>query len=315
MSLLQPNERTPEAVRVGLIAATSAHAFWGFMPLYIHALAFADALEVLAQRILWSAPAAATVILLLDGWRKGAADLHAALQPKILGPLTLSAVFVAGNWGLYIWAVDHGQVLAAALAYFLSPIVQMLAGVVFFGERLRRWQAAALALTALGVLGQAIAIGAPPWLSLVLCLTWVGYGLVRKQAAVPATAGFLLETLVLAPPALGALYYVSQHAHLAFTQNLGAAALLAMAGPITALPLILFSVAVRRIRLTTLGVLQYITPSMQFLFGVLLGEPVTTMRWASFALIWVALIVFSWDSLAADRAAKRTSPRVAPQSP
>lgn len=275
----------------------------------------ADALEVLAQRILWSVPAAAAVMLVIDGRRKAAADLRAALRPKILGPLALSAVFIAGNWGVYIWAVDHGHVLEAALAYFLSPIVQMLAGVVFFGERLRRWQAVALAATAAGVLVQAISLGAPPWLSLALCMTWVGYGLVRKQAAVPATAGFLVETLVLTPPALGALYYLSQHAPLAITQSLGMAALLAMAGPITALPLILFSISVRRIQLTTLGVLQYITPSMQFLFGVLLGEAVTTMRWASFALIWLALIVFSWDSLAADRAAKRASPSVAPQSP
>jgi RarD protein len=221
MSLPYAPQRAPDAVQVGLIAAVAAHAFWGFMPLYIHALAFADALEVLAQRILWSTPAAAVVILVLDGWRKGAADVRAALRPKVLAPLALSAVFIAGNWGFYIWAVDHGQVLAAALAYFLSPIVQMLAGVAFFGERLRRWQAAALALTALAVLSQAIALGALPWLSLILCLTWVGYGLVRKQAAVPATAGFLVETLVLAAGAGRALLRLAACAPGDYTKRRG----------------------------------------------------------------------------------------------
>lgn len=316
MSLLQDNTQSDaERVRAGLITATAAYLLWGFMPVYIHSVSFADGREVLAQRILWSVPAAFVVIAMIDGWRKGAGDLRAALNPKTLAMLGLSALCVAGNWGFYIWAVGRGEVISAALAYFLAPIAQMLAGVWFFGERLRRLQTAALALATLGVVAYAFALGAPPWLSLALCASWTGYGLVRKQAAVPASTGFFIETLILTPPAIGILIYLAAQAPLAIATGPGHALLLALAGPVTALPLILFSFAVRRIRLTTMGVLQYITPSMQFLFGLFMGEQVTALRLASFGVIWFALIVFTWDSLAGDRAARRALESAAPQSP
>jgi chloramphenicol-sensitive protein RarD len=306
---------TPETVRAGLLASIGAYALWGGMPFYIHAVSFANGVEVLAQRILWSAPAALAVILALDGWRKGAADLRAALKPKTFGLLVLSALFIAGNWGFYIWAVDRGEIISAALAYFLSPLVQMLAGVAFFRERLRTVQAAALALAGCGVVIQIVALGELPWATLALCLSWVGYGLVRKQAATPASTGFLIETFVLALPAVAALFYVSQHEPLAFLGGWQAALLLACAGPVTAVPLILFSFGVRRIQLTTMGVLQYITPSLQFFAGLFLGEHLSPLRLVGFGVIWLALIVFTWESLAADRAAKRARPSAAPQSP
>lgn len=316
MTFIQtPTQSDADRVRAGLVAATAAYLLWGFMPVYISSVGFADGREVLAQRILWSVPAAFVVIALTDGWRKGVVDLRASMTPQTLGLLALSALCIAGNWGFYIWAVDRGDVISAALAYFLSPIAQMLSGVLFFGERLRRLQAAALALATLGVVGYAFALGAPPWLSLALCASWTGYGLVRKQAAVPASTGFFIETLLLTPPAIGILFYLSQYAPLSIMQGPGQALLLALAGPVTALPLILFSFAVRRIRLTTIGVLQYITPSMQFLFALWMGEHVTPLRLASFGVIWFALIVFTWDSLAGDRAARRALQSVAPQSP
>jgi chloramphenicol-sensitive protein RarD len=219
----------------------------------------------------------------------------------VLRALVLSSVLIAVNWAVYVWAVANNHVIEASLAYFLTPLVNVAFGVTLFGERLTRLQAGALALAAAGIAVQAAALGAFPWVALALCATWSCYGLVRKQAPVPAAGGLLVETLVLAVPSALALWFLARTQGLAFDDSPERAAILAFAGVATAAPLILFAFGARRLRFSTLGMLQFIAPSLQFLIGVAYGEPLTSLRLASFALIWTGLGIFTWDALARER--------------
>ncbi|MES1156666.1 MAG: EamA family transporter RarD [Alphaproteobacteria bacterium] len=283
------------AERAGFIAAASAYGLWGVLPLYIKLIGFADAREVLAQRILWCAPAAFAAVFVMSGWRAGAAEIRAALKPRMLATLAASALFIFLNWSLYVWLVLHARVIEASLAYFLAPLVSVGIGVTFFHERIGGAKIAALVLAALGVVVQAWALGAPPWMALALCATWSMYALIRKRAVVPAATGLFIESLVLIPIAVALLWSVG--VPLAFTQSPAHALMLALAGPITALPLMLFAFGARRVSFTSLGLLQYVAPSLQFLLGLAFGEPLTPLRAASFALIWAGLVLFSWDTL------------------
>lgn len=285
--------------RVGLTAGISAYIFWGFLPLYLKFVGFAGPFEILGWRILWSIPAALVAVALFGGL----GQLRAALRPKMLGTLSLSALFIFGNWIIFVWAVANNHVIEAALAYFLTPLVNVIFGVAFFGERMTKLQIAALALATIGVIVQAAALGAPPYMALFLCITWSLYGLVRKQAVVASSAGLFVETMWCAPLAIFALWWVSQQSGgLAFTESLPNAAMLIALGPITALPLILFAIGARRLPFSTLGLLQYVGPTITFLIGVLYGEPFTTLRMVSFALIWAGLVAYSWDMLRRERA-------------
>jgi chloramphenicol-sensitive protein RarD len=280
--------------RVGFFAAASAYFMWGFLPAFLKLLHFADPREVLAARILWSIPAAVLAVMFTGGFR----DAISALRKKgVLRALFLSSVFIAINWWVYVWAVANAKVIEASLAYFLTPLVNVAFGVALFQERLNRIQIAALSCAGLGVLVQGIALGAPPYVALALCATWSLYGLVRKQAPVPAAAGLLAETLILAAPAALGLVFLAQTQGLAATQNPTQFWLMALSGPATAIPLILFAFGARRLPFTTLGLLQYIAPSLQFMLGVAFGEPLTALRLASFTLIWGGLALFSWDAL------------------
>jgi chloramphenicol-sensitive protein RarD len=289
-------------LRAGLIAAASAYGIWGFLPLYLKFVGFASPWEVLAQRILWSIPFAALGVAVSGGFAQARAALT---QPGVLGALVLSALLVAGNWAVYVWAVSEARVIEASLAYFITPLVNVTFGVAFFSERLRRRQIAALALAALGVVVQGVALGGLPWVSLALCITWSLYGLMRKRAPVPAAAGLLAETLILAVPAAAALALMTGRV---FGASPGQDLLLALSGPATALPLILFAFGARRLPFATLGLLQFIAPSLQFLVGVAFGEPLTPLRIASFVLIWMGLGVFSWDAWRVERAQRREVP-------
>ena len=286
--------------RAGFIAAASAYVMWGFLPLYLKLLAFADVREVLGQRILWTVPAALIAVFALSGWRIGMRELAAALNPRMLGTLALSACFIFFNWGIYVWLVMHERVIESSLAYFLAPLVSVAVGVLFFRERITAAQIAALALALAGVVVQGIALGAPPWMALALCATWSVYAVIRKRAAVPAAAGLLIETLALAPVAIGLLISA---APLAFSIDWRQALLLALAGPVTALPLLAFTFAARRVSFTALGILQFLAPSLQFATGIAFGEPFTMLRGASFALIWLGLGLFSWDIVRRSRRA------------
>jgi chloramphenicol-sensitive protein RarD len=270
---------------------------WGFLPLYLKLIAFADVREVLAQRILWAAPAALIAALLMGGARKGLQDLASAFTPRMLGTLALSAAFVFMNWGLYVWLVLHERVIESALAYFLSPLVSVAIGVLFFSEKIRTLQVAALALALAGVVVQGFALGAPPWMALALCATWQIYAVIRKRAPVPAAVGLLVECFALAPVALGLMWWAGQEAELAFSASWPHAILLALAGPVTAIPLMAFTFGARRVSVTALGLLQFIAPSLQFATGIAFGEPFTPLRAASFVLIWLGLAFFSWDTM------------------
>jgi chloramphenicol-sensitive protein RarD len=292
---------TPEESdrRAGFMAATLAYIIWGgFLPLYLKLIAFAGPAEVLGQRILWSIPAAIIAHFFMSGsWRAALSDLRQAFTPKMLLTLTMSSAFIFINWGIYVWLVLSHRVIESALAYFLAPLVAVAAGVAFFNERITAPQIGALVLALAGVIVQGIAVGAPPWMALALCATWSAYVVIRKRAPVPAAAGLLIETLALAPVAIGLLWWVTQQAPLAFTAGRDQAILLALAGPATALPLMAFAFGARRISFTTIGLLQYIAPSLQFAIGIAFGEPFTALRGASFALIWLSLGLFSWDVL------------------
>lgn len=288
---------TPDA-RTAFIAAASAYLMWGVLPLYLKLAAFASPWEVLAQRILWSAPAAALCVALTGGLKE---TREAVARPGVLRALLLSSVLIAANWAIYVWAVANARVIEASLAYFLTPLVNVSFGVLLFGERLTRLQAGALALAAAGIAAQAIAIGAVPWVGLALCFTWSLYGLVRKQAPVPAAGGLLVETLILAGPSAALLWALSGGAGIAFDDGPREATILALAGVVTATPLILFAFGARRLRFSTLGMLQFIAPSAQFAIGVAYGEPLTPLRVASFALIWIGLAIFTWDAVSRER--------------
>lgn len=293
----------------GLVPALLAYVAWGFFPLYFKALHGVPALEVLSHRVLWSVVLLAVATPLLGRW---STTLHALGAHKRLLVLT-SALLIAANWGVYIWAVQAGRVLQASLGYFVNPLVSVLLGVVFLRERLRPLQLAAIAVAAAGVGYLVIDRGEIPWLPAALALSFGLYGLVRKRAGLDPIGGLLAETAILAPVALG---HVALRAHAgegAFGRDLPTTALLVAAGPVTAIPLVWFALGVRSLPLSTVGILQYLTPSLQLLLAVALyHEAFTHAHAVTFGCIWAGLALYSWDSL---RAARRgpgtpTSPPV-----
>lgn len=283
--------------RAGFMAAASAYVIWGFLPLYLKLLSEVDVREVLAQRILWAAPSAFIAVFVMSGWRVGWREIAAAMRPRMLATLAASACFIFVNWGIYVWLVLTERVIESALAYFLAPLVSVAIGVLFFRERITTPQTVALALALIGVIVQGFALGAPPWMALALCATWSVYAVIRKRAPVPAATGLLVESVVLAPLAAGLLFWVAADAQLAFNSSWSMAILLAVAGPVTALPLMAFAFGARRVSFTALGILQFLAPSLQFATGIAFGEPFSLLRGVSFVLIWAGLVFFSWDTL------------------
>lgn len=281
--------------RKGFLLGAAAYALWGAFPLYWPLLEPAGAVELLAHRVTWSAVVMVVVVLVVGRRRQ----LHAALtNPRQRALLALAAVTVTLNWGTYIYGVISNQVVETSLGYFINPLVTVLAGVLLLGERLRRWQWAALGLAAVAVLGLTVDYGHPPWIALTLAFSFALYGLLKKQSQVGAIEGLTVETLVLAPVAVGFLVLIEvTRSGQAFSEGPGHLALLASSGAATALPLVCFGGAAVRVSLTTLGLLQYIAPTLQFLIGVFVqGEPMPDARWFGFGLIWVALAIFSFDS-------------------
>jgi len=283
--------------RAGFLAAAAAYVMWGFLPLYLKLLQDVDMREVLAQRIVWCVPAAFIAVFVMSGWKRGWSEIGAALKPRMLGALTASAIFIFFNWGLYVWLVLQARVIESSLAYFLSPLVSVAIGVAFYGEKIRTPQVVALLLALAGVIVQGIALGAPPWAALALCATWSVYAVIRKRAPVPAATGLLIETLALAPVAAGLLWWASLSAPLSFGADWSHTTLLALAGTVTAIPLMAFAFGARRVSFTALGLLQFLAPSLQFATGIAFGEEFTLLRGISFALIWAGLGFFAWDTL------------------
>ena len=278
----------------GLVYAALAYIVWGLFPIYFHALARVDAFEIVMHRSLWSFVFVWAVLLATRRlqWVGGTAR-----QPRLLAQFVLSALLLSSNWLLYVWAVNHGHVVEASLGYFVTPLVNVLLGTWVLKERPRRLQWLAVAVAACGVLWLTLTLGRPPWIALGLAASFGSYGLLRKTAPLGALEGLAVETAVVAPVALVALALMAVPRGGVFAGMDGATVgWLLFAGPLTAIPLLLFAAGARRITMATLGTLQYLSPTIQFLLGVTwFGEPLQGTRLVGFALIWLALAVYSAD--------------------
>lgn len=280
----------------GVLLAVGATCIWGMFPLVFKTVAHISPLEVLAHRSLWSLVFAAVLMALL-----GRREIfsRAFYAPRTLGVMALSGLAVAVNWGTFIWAVSNDQVLQSSLGYYISPLVSVLLGVVFLRERLKFKAWVAIGFAMLGVTLLVAHFGVVPWVALALAVSWAIYGLVRKLAPVGSLPGLYLETLMLAPLALGYVVWLDMSPHgAAFGVEMGDSAKLIVTGAVTALPLLLFARATRILRLSTIGVLMYIVPTGQFGLAVFVfDEPFTQAHLLAFVLIWTGLAIYGWDTL------------------
>ncbi|MGE5622682.1 MAG: EamA family transporter RarD [Bacillota bacterium] len=283
-------------MNIGMLYAAAAYAAWGLFPVYFKALQAVAPMEILMHRMLWSLLFLAAII----AWRRQWAWLGEVMRrPKVLAGFVASALLLSSNWFIYIWAVNDGRVVDASLGYFINPLFNVLLGFLLLRERLRPVQWTAVALAAAGVAWLTWQGGQLPWVALTLAVTFGLYGLLRKTAALGALEGLALETLLLFPLALAYLIVLTVQGRNGFAHApLPLQLLLAAAGPITAIPLLLFAAGARRIPLSVLGLLQYIGPTLQLLLGVwLYHEPFGGARLFGFALIWGALAVYSLESV------------------
>lgn len=290
---------TSSSDRRGLAAAIFAYVLWGLFPLYWYQLKAVPAAQIVAHRVLWCA-------VFVVGWlalRGERGSLRRALAaPRVLPMLIASSLLISLNWGVYIWAVAHGRVLDASLGYFIGPLANVLVGVLLLRERLGKSQWVAVGLAAIGVLWLTASHGELPWVSLVLASTFCFYGVIRKLVAVGAVPGLAIESLILLLPALAWLGFSEARGDAAFGHG-GALrdALLIMGGALTALPLIGFAYGARRLPYSLLGLLQYLSPTLQLLCGLLLGEAFTRDRIIGFSWIWLGLAVYAVDGWLAAR--------------
>jgi chloramphenicol-sensitive protein RarD len=280
----------------GLAAAIAAFAIWGVLPLYLRPLADLSALEIMAHRIVWSC-------LMVFLWLGVRGELH-AVRAALANPgtryrLMATALLISVNWLLYVWSVANGHVIDASLGYFINPLLNVVLGVLVLGERLNAAQKSAVGLAAVGVLYLALVAGRPPWIALALASSFGAYGLMRKVVKVEAVPGLATETLLLAPFAVAFLFWLQAQGTAAFGHaSFQVNALLLGSGIVTAVPLALFAYGARRIPLSTVGLVQYIGPTMQFLLGVVVfREAFTVERGVGFAFIWTALAVYAADGL------------------
>lgn len=282
--------------RTGILSGLSAYALWGLFPLYFPLLEPASGVEIVAHRVLWSVVFIALLLTVARGWSGVRA---AATDRRTLLVLTAAAVLIAVNWLVFVYGVNSGHVVETSLGYFINPLVSVLFGVVFFAERLRPLQWAAVGIAAVAVAVLTVDYGRPPWIALALAVTFGLYGLMKKLVRVPAAPGLFVETAIVAVPAVILLGVLHAHGHGTFgNAGPGNALLLVSSGVATAVPLLLFAAATRRVPLSTVGLLQYLTPLMQLSIGVFVyGEPMPPARLAGFAIVWVALAVFTADSL------------------
>ena len=287
-------------MNTGILYAALAYVAWGLFPLYFRQVAQVPSLEVVMHRTLWSLVFVFAVLAVRRQWAWMAAVLR---QPRVLGAFALSAVLLSANWLTYVWAVQNHHVVDASLGYFILPLVNVALGCAFLHERPRPGQWLAVAVAAAGVLWLTVQAGRLPWIALVLALSFGFYGLLRKVAVLGALEGLALETLVLAPVAAAVLGWWAWQGQGALLQaDVPTLGWLLLAGPLTAVPLLLFAAGARLIPLATLGILQYISPSLQFALGVwFFHEPFQPARLAGFVLIWAALCVYTAEGWWAGR--------------
>lgn len=282
------NVDTPQ----GLAFAITAYVLWGFLPLYMKLLSHISPAEVVAHRVIWSVPIAVVVLLLLRRTK----DLMSALRdPKMLAMACVTAALVSLNWGIYVWAITSGNALEAALGYYMNPLFSIALGALLLGEKLSRAQLLAIGLAASAVAVLVIDGGGVPWAALGMMLTWGFYALGKKQLPIGPNQGFLLEVLILLPFALGYVGYLSLQGTSLFEFDLSRDTLLFLGcGVVTAIPLMIYANGAKLLRLSTIGILQYIAPTMIFLLAVFLfDEPFGRARAIAFPLIWLALIVYT----------------------
>ncbi|MGK6312726.1 EamA family transporter RarD [Neorhizobium sp. DT-125] len=286
------NEDTPRGFAFGL----AAYFLWGFLPLYLKAVAHIPSLEVLANRAIWSVPVAGLVLVLIR--RTG--DLKVALKnPRMLAMATLTAAIIGANWGIYVWAVAAGRTLDAALGYFINPLFSVLLAAVVLKERLAPAQMAAIGLAAAAVAILTIDAGGLPWVSIALTVTWGFYALFRKTLPIGPNQGFFLEVLLISIPCLPYVIWLEATGQGHLTNSSGWDAFILMAaGVVTAGPLMIYANGAKLLKLSTIGIMQYIAPTMIFLVAVFVfHEPLSSVKLGAFVLIWAALVLYTWSML------------------
>jgi chloramphenicol-sensitive protein RarD len=290
-----PQVASVDRSRMGVCAALAAFLLWGILPVFWKMLDFLPAATIVAQRTLWSL----VLLVAILGWRgEGRGWLAGLRSPRIVGWHLVSGVLLASNWLLYVWSTLNGHIVDAALGYYLNPFFNMLFGALWFGEKNRRLQNAAILLALGGVLLQVPSAGKFPWIAVTLALTFSLYAVVRKRSKLAALEGLTVETSLLAPFALGWLLWRGGGPAAAFGGSFVDAGLVVLTGFATALPLLFFAYAARNLRLTTLGMLQFLGPTLQFFIGwKLYGEAVTSGRLISFGMIWLSIGIYVWDAL------------------
>lgn len=286
---------TPEATK-GVLYGLSAYTIWGCFPLYFALFAGVPSYEVLIHRVIWSCVFLAIAVTVLKRWQ----PIKVALaRPRKLGFVFGCAVFIAVNWGVYIYAVETRHVLQASLGYFLTPLVNVGLGMLVLRETISRLQVVAVVLAIAAILYQLFLLGLVPWITLVLAFSFGTYGLLRKQVELDGLSGLFVETLLLLPVGLLALGWLGSAGQSHFTDSITIAFLLASSGMVTAIPLLLFAGAARRLRLATVGFLMYINPTLQFFIALFVfDEPMSREKLLSFVLIWIALGLYSWSAWA-----------------
>ncbi|THD52694.1 EamA family transporter RarD [Phenylobacterium sp.] len=297
--------------RLALTAGIVCYLIWGIIPLVFQVMGRLgmSPLEILANRTVWAVPMALIFVLAA---RQGPEVLAAFRNPRSLAWLALSAVLICANWSIYIWAVNSGRVLETALGYYINPLIGMAAGALIFNEKIDRLGYVAIALAAIGVVVQAVAVGGLPAVSLALALSFGGYGIVRKRVAVSAQAGLLVECLLLAGPGLAYVLFLQKMGAGHLTASLPSTLWLLSCGPFTAVPLVLFSWAARRIPLSSLGFLQFLGPTTGFAIGFMEGEAFTPLRGLSFLFIWGGAVVFAYAAWKRSRPELRATELVEP---
>ncbi|HWM27335.1 MAG TPA: EamA family transporter RarD [Woeseiaceae bacterium] len=294
MSTPLPHESGDDRTRDGVVTAFIAYTIWGFLPIYFKVIDAVPALEVLTHRIVWAVPFGALIILARRQWSE---VWRAMVHRRTLALLALAAVFIAINWLVYIMAVQRGQIFQASLGYYINPLMYVVIGVFVFRERLRAFQTTAVILAALGVAVLTASGGELPIISLTLAVSFTTYGVIRSRVAVGGMPGLFVETLILLPPSLAYLVWLMRtDASFFRLEDPAMMGGLMLAGPLTVVPLLCFALAARRLRLSTIGIMQFIAPTLQFLVGVAYGEELTLPHSICFTLIWVAVILFSWDA-------------------
>ena len=294
--------------RAGILLGLFTYLFWGLVPVYWRMLMAVSPYEATAHRILWCVPFMLVLVAARHKWRAVWAIVR---NPRLLATLTLTAVLIAANWGIFVWCVTHNQLTQSSLGYYINPLLSVVLGVAFLGERMGTLRIAAVALATVGVVIQTIAGGEFPTIAVVLALCFAFYGYLRKIAGVPALEGLFIELMILMPVALGlVVYWVADGTAMFLSDGWQTDGLLVLAGPITAIPLMTFTAAAQRMRLSTLGFMQYITPSVVLLQAVLLfGERFSWIQGVSFGCVWAALVLLTLEGPAARFSSARARAR------